>query len=456
MNFKEKIIVISIVLTVGITIVSSPVFGQEYLDLSNFTKINNGYWLLNSDNTRVTQLDKTTTDFYYLSEKEIENRIIKGTFKVDTFTYDSDTFGLVFGYQNINDSYIFAWDNGGLFGAGQIFYHKKQAFVQPAIPGEILFDGRAANAGWEKGKEYNFKAVYLKNNFKLSIDGKEVININGEFPKGKFGFFCFSQAYVNFYNIEVTSADHLIEPPRPPLEEMEEPIKINKNTTDKTLANFDLSYQTYQIVNSSEYEIKKAYVKIEIDPHLKLIEDSLKISEDQVNSTFFRGDNILKISNFTLQPSEVLDIGFYVKPDSDFTEAEKYENEIGIYSKNNNSLVSDKIMSVIKYNRNSINYSALLIGRVNIFNKEISEHLPFKIITSDGKVIKVDRLGRYHILFNNFSSLLDTEKVVLEIKLPKRYNKYTIAGAKTKLIEVRPGQLIKQDFNLKLGGQNDG
>ncbi len=456
MNLKERIITILIILTVGITILSSPVFSQEYLDLSNFTKINNGYWLLNSDNTRVTQLDKATIDYYYLSDREIENKIIKGTIKVDSFTYDSDTFGLVFGYQDINDSYIFAWDNGGLFGAGQIFYHKKQDFVQPEIPGEILFDGRAANAGWEKGKEYNFKAVYLNNNFKLSINGKEVINIAGEFPKGRFGFFCFSQAYVNFYDLEVTSADHLIEPARPPLEDLEDPIKIKTDTNDKTLAQFDISYQKYQIVNRSEYEIKKAYVEIEIDPHLKLIEDSLKTSEDQVSSTFFREDNSIKISNFILQPSEVLDIGYYVKPDSNFNRVDKYTNKIGVYSKNNDGLVVDKVKSDLKYNKRSIDHSALLIGQVNILNKKVNKDLKLKIITSDGRVIKTDNLGRYHVSFSNFSSLLDTVMVTVEIKLPKGYNKYTVVGPETKLVEIKAGQLIKQDFNLKLGGQNDG
>lgn len=444
------------ILTISLIIFNQPVFSQADLDLSNFIEINEGYWLLSSDNTRVTQLDKTTTDYYYLYDKDIENKIIKGTIKVDSFTYDNDTFGLVFGYQNINDSYIFGWDNGGIFGEGPIFYYKNQDFVQPKIPGEILFDGRKAGAGWEKGKEYNFEAVYLKNNFKLSINGKEIINITGEFPKGKFGFFCFSQAYVNFSNIEVTSAEHLIDPPRPPLEDIKEPIKIIKNKTKSEHEQFAASYQSYQIVNSSEYEISKAYIKIDLDPGLKLIEDSLNISKNQVSFKIFNKENVLKISNFTLKPSEVLEFGFYVKPNSDFTQLDKYTNKIGVYSANNDSLITDQVSSILKYKKKLTNHSALLIGRVNILNGEISNDLKPRIITSDGRVIKVDSLGCYHISFNNFSSWLDTKKVVLEIILPEGYNGYTVAGPKTKLIEIEPGQLIKQDFNLKLGGHKDG
>jgi len=461
MNSFEKIITLIIILTLTVTFFTTDVFSQEYLDLSSFISINGGNWLLSSGNTSVMQLNKTSIDYYYLFDKELENEIITGTIKVNSSTYDNDTIGLVFGYKDINDSYIFSWDNGGIHDKGQLFYHKDRDFDHTAVPGELLFDGRAAGTGWVKGREYEFKATYLRDHFKLSINGKEIINIAGEFPKGKFGFFCFSQGKVNFSNILISSADHLIEPPEPTIEEMDKPIRIRANTKEKKVKEqLSPSYLAYQILNSSEYELSKAKIDIYLDKRLKVIRDSIKISKDKLKYNWLADKNILRISNFSLKPKEVFNLNFYVIPKNSLNPKASYMTEIGAYSQTNNTLVSNKVTTSIEYKKQFNKQSAVIIGQVNIrdHNKRINhkKEKALKIITSDGRVIKIDKKGRYHIEIDNFKSITDSEMLGLEIMLPKGYNKNTVSGSMNKLVKIEPGQLIEVDFNLEIGGHVNG
>jgi hypothetical protein len=460
MSNKTILMVILMITVLSFVVFTNTVYGGESLDLSTFVNVNNGYWLLNTDNTSVKQLQKGSQDFYFLYDKNIINKIITGTIKVDSSTYDNDAFGLVFGYQNINDSYVFSWDKGGVQGAGQIFYHKDRTFDYNQVPGQLLFDGRASNTGWEKEKEYNFRVEYLTNNFKLSINGNEVINITGEFPKGKFGFFSYSQDKVNYSNLKIKDAEHLVEPDQPQIEELDKPIilagypKIEKNEQ------FGLTKLSYQIKNRSQYELSDLFIKIDIDNRLKLLDESIEINKPKIETNFNKKENILQLSDFKLKPLEGFNISIYVHPKSNFNNSTNYQNTIGAYSKDKKIKVSNKLDSEIKITPKQRDYSALIIGKVSLLfkNKSLSfiNNKRPKLITSDGRIIEVDCNGVYHLKVDNFENWNEEEILVLEIKLPNRYNKYRRIGTKRKLIKIRPGQIIKKDFNIKLEGKDNG
>ncbi|MFW6312054.1 MAG: hypothetical protein ACOC1K_07460, partial [Nanoarchaeota archaeon] len=80
----------------------------------------------------------------------------------------------------------------------------------------------------------------------------------------------------------------------------------------------------------------------------------------------------------------------------------------------------------------------------------------FKIVTSDGRVIQVDQNGRYHLTVNKFNGIDEKETLVLKLIVPKMYNKNSLRGEKLKLLNVRAGNFIKQDFNLYTGGKLNG
>jgi len=452
---------ISLVIVISALIFSNTVYGVANLDLSTFVNVNNGFWLLNSDNTSVKQLQKGSRDFYYLYDKNLINKIITGTIKVDSSTYDNDAFGLVFGFQNINDSYIFSWDKGGVQGEGQIFYHKNKTFDYNTVPGQLLFDGRASGTGWEKEKEYNFRVEYLANNFKLSINGKEIVNITGEFPKGKFGFFSYSQDKVNYSNFKITDAEHLVEPVRPPIEELDSPIILSGISKIEKKEQFGLCKLNYQIKNRSKYELTDAFIKIDVDNRLKLRKDSIMISKPQIETNYIQDENTVRLNNVKLKPQEAFEVSFYVNPRSHFNNTMTYQNTIMAYSTDKKIQVSNRLVTEIKIKPKQRDYSALIIGKVSLLFK--NKNLPLidnkerpKVITSDGRIIEVDQNGFYHLKINNFSNWNEEETLVLEIKLPNRYNKYRQNGVKNQLIKIKPGQFIKKDFNIKLEGKDNG
>ena len=105
--------------------------------------------------------------------------------------------------------------------------------------------------------------------------------------------------------------------------------------------------------------------------------------------------------------------------------------------------------------------NAEIVGRVNIDKNASSlnlkeEDIKFKIVTSDGRLIQVDKNGKYHLTVNKFNGLFEKETIVLKLTVPKMYNKYRFKGEKIKLIKISPGSYIKQDFNLYIGGKVNG
>ena len=445
---KIIILVLIIVLTIFTSITT---YSQNYLDLSTFYDVNGGYWYHGQDNSSVKQvLDKNESVFYIL-DQEIINKTITGIIKVDSTTYQNDQFGLVFGFQDINDTFVWSWDAGGVHGTeGHVFYYKDRAINNLEIPGDILYDKREAGLAWQKEVEYNFKAVYLENSFKLFINDNLIIDYKGELSPGKFGLFCYTQDMVNFSNIEIKDASDKI---KPLIEDLNNPIDISGGIVTKNSINDNLTQSTYQITNTSKYDLEELYLLVELDKNLSLIEDSVFVSKQNIRIDYFKEKNILKLDNLNLKAKESIQLSFYLQKLSSYNK-NNYYSMLSVYSNKENVLLSKQITTKHKSSEMNIDLSSIIIGKVEIINNEKQSekinYTTFRIISSDGRLIKIDQDGRFHLTYNNFNNYFDQK--ILTLKLIVKNKKYNFAGDKLKMIKIYPNQIINKDFNLYIGG----
>lgn len=454
-----KIIKYFILINIIIIIFSIPVLSSNYLELQTFEIMNGGYWELEGDNSSVIQLDKYDDERFFLSQQSFINKVITGKIKVLNLTYDNDALGLTVGYQGRNDTYLWSWDAGGMHGTeGHLFYKKEGPVDYNVIPGEILHDGRAAGEAWEKGTEYNFKVTYLENYFGLEVNNKKIIEVRDDFQKGRFGFYCFSQGMTYFSNIEIKNGEHLL---KPTLGELEEPIEIKGGINKSDYNVFDIINANYQITNNSEYDIEDLYISLDIDPELKLLADSINITQNSYDLMYDAENNKYKVSGISLKSQESINLNYLLEKRKVRLNKDKYFNRLSVRSSEKDILLSNSIKTELGFNNRNNNLNTVIIGRVNIdkapsflvFNEK---DIYFRIVTSDGRIIQVDKNGRYHLTVNKFNGFDEKETLVLKLIVPKMYNKYNLRGEKLKLIKIRPGLYIKQDFNLSTGGKLNG
>lgn len=459
MQLIKKTIKYLILINTILILFSMPVLSSNNLDLGSFEAINGGYWMLEGDNTSVIQVDKIDDERFYLTQESIINKVITGKIKASTFTYDNDAFGLTFGYQGINDNYLWSWDAGGMHGTeGHLFYKKEGAVSHDVIPGKLLYDGRAVGEAWEKDKEYNFKVTYLENYFELEINDKKIIQVKDDFQKGRFGFYCFSQDMIYFSNLEIKNGDHLL---KPSLEELDEPIEISGGINKSDLNVFDIINGNYQITNNSEYDIDDLYISLAIDPGLKLLADSINITQKSYDLKYDAENNDYKLSGISLKAQESINLNYFLEKRKIKLTKDKYFNGLSVRSSEKDILLSNSVQTEMEFNDVNNILNTVIVGSISIdkkppFLKSTDNDNKFKIVTSDGRIIQVDKNGRYHLTVNKFHGLDEKETLVLQLIVPKMYNKYSLKGEKLKLLKIRPGLFIKKDFNLYTGGKLNG
>ncbi len=459
MQLVKKIIKYFILINALLILFSIPVLSSNYLDLSTFEVMNGGYWDLEGDNTSVIQLDKYDDERFYLTQQSFINKVISGKIRVLHLTYDDDALGLTVGYRGRNDTYLWSWDAGGMHETeGHLFYKKEGPVDYDVIPGEILYDGRATGEAWEKEKEYNFKVTYLENYFELEINNEKIIEVKDDFQKGRFGFYCFSQGMVYFSNIEITNGKHLL---KPSLKELEEPIKISGGMVKSNYDLLDIISANYRITNTSEYDIENLYISLDIDSELKLLAESININQKAHDIKYDKTNNNYKISGISLKSKEGINLDYFLEKSQTSLTRDHYFNEISVKSSKKDLRLSNSIKTEIEFNDTNNILTSVVVGSVYIdkehpFLQYNEGDKNFRILGSDGRLIKVDKNGRYHLTVNKFNSLHEEETMVLKLIVPKRYNKYNLRGEKLKLIKIRPGQYIKQDFDLYSGGKING
>ncbi|PLX32993.1 MAG: hypothetical protein C0604_04305 [Clostridiales bacterium] len=232
--------------------------GLEYIDLSTWEQKStsgSGTWTLEEGNRTVTQSVNGSPTFY-VSPDDIIDKVVQGTIQVKT-TSDDDFIGFVFGFKEpagINsypyDFYLFDW---------------KKSNQSPALEGyrlmrvdaptgtdlwgcagtevEILAEAYG-DIGWTANTLYTFKLIYGSSRIKILIDDEIIFDVttDGAFQTGKFGFYNYSQAMVEYGNVQ--SAPASFEPAAPVA--TDDSYGMDKNTT--------LSVDRYSGIFANDYD----------------------------------------------------------------------------------------------------------------------------------------------------------------------------------------------------------
>lgn len=216
----RKIYILIYLLCVGFT---SICFSQceQVIDLNSWTaEGGNSDWNVNPGGTSVTQsINGSPT--YFVSNFDFINVKFSGDFTVGA-SGDNDYVGFVFGYQDPigtspnSDYYLFATvkDEPTPHGTGCENYF---GYVKGPTADINLWDVYSATPpatmttymcdnnifpGWVNNQTYHFTCDYTSTHIVITIDGTEVVNIQGCFQPGKFGFYNYSQENVTYSNFK--------------------------------------------------------------------------------------------------------------------------------------------------------------------------------------------------------------------------------------------------------------
>ncbi|WP_319479446.1 DUF4347 domain-containing protein [uncultured Draconibacterium sp.] len=206
--------------------------GLSYADLRNFTTVDegtagDGAWSYPDGTGRTAYQENNTSQPVYLlsTETGVINKVFKGTIKVDAGQTDNDDIGFAFGFNGVNDTYIWSWDQGGVAMAerpngGHLLYHKTSATDFNNVPGTLLGVVDGVSEQWVGGVTYQVEILYTTNRIRIKVDGVEKFDVSvadvagiSQFPAGRFGFYNYSQGNVTFGNQQTAPGSDAPIPP---------------------------------------------------------------------------------------------------------------------------------------------------------------------------------------------------------------------------------------------------
>lgn len=195
------------------------------IDLNTWTQegtLSNGNWNVSGDGSNVLQTTNGNPT-YFVSADSFINSEFKGSFGVET-TFDDDFIGFVFGFNGLDDFYLFDWKQGdqdigpGVTGfAGFTLSKISSATAANDVntmwghsgPGlSVLASDYGAGRGWAANVVYDFTLGYTDTGISITIDGgafnnEQIFNIGGlTNSAGRFGFYNFSQSSVRYAGFE--------------------------------------------------------------------------------------------------------------------------------------------------------------------------------------------------------------------------------------------------------------
>ena len=246
----------------------------NYSDLRTFDKVNEGSgvgnWTFPDGTGRTAYQSTNTSDPVYLLSKESGylNQVYKGTISVASSAGDDDDIGFAFGFNGVNDTYIWSWDMKGMpmgvrTGGAHLLYHKtgtsRYGATFPAV-GTIIDQG-SDNDPWVHDVTYQVEILYTADRIRIKVDGVEKFDVTAaqagvaQFPPGKFGFYNLSQAGVTFGNMQNAPAS---DDPVPPTAQ-DDSYGMTPNTNlivdnlDGILKNdYDANLDEFTIVKTSD------------------------------------------------------------------------------------------------------------------------------------------------------------------------------------------------------------
>ncbi|MCT4581001.1 MAG: PKD domain-containing protein [Flavobacteriales bacterium] len=165
------------------------------IDLNTWTA-QGGTWNVSGSGTSVFQT-VNGPNVYFLSPQPFINVIISGTLRTDDA--DDDNMGFVFGVEGTIDTspfhyYRFEWDEGGNGNGMYVREYDQTGLVATHLS--------LVGNHWTRGMNHNFTLTYQSSKIIITMDGTQVLEMDGCFNPGKFGFFNRSQANVTYSNFQ--------------------------------------------------------------------------------------------------------------------------------------------------------------------------------------------------------------------------------------------------------------
>jgi len=198
------------------------------IDLNTWTEVdpeNAGVWTVAADGNSVLQSVNGQPTFF-VSPNDFLNTTFEGKFGVET-SFDDDYIGFIFGASptittTSSDMFLFAWkqDNTGQAFPGFVLAKVtggtdaiQSTFSAPDVSGagyDVIADTNGdptLGTGWLDNTVYDFFLTYQADRIIIEILGGQfastttifdVVNIAGDNPSGRFGFYNYSQAQVRY------------------------------------------------------------------------------------------------------------------------------------------------------------------------------------------------------------------------------------------------------------------
>jgi hypothetical protein len=203
------------------------------IDLRSWTQegsAGNGTWNVTADGSSVLQTTNSNPSFF-VSDTTFINKEFSGSFGVET-TSDDDFIGFVFGYNGLDDFYLFDWKqafqthigdgNEGFtlskISTGANVSDLSSLWSHSGTGVEVLATDYGNDRGWADNVSYDFTLGYTDTSINISINGgafnnESIFSVNGlSNTAGSFGFYNASQERVRYNGFE---EEVLIDVPEP-------------------------------------------------------------------------------------------------------------------------------------------------------------------------------------------------------------------------------------------------
>ncbi len=209
--------------------ITSTKTSANLIDLNTWNQtglLSNGNWNVSADGTSVTQT-KNGKPTFFVSPNSYINSEFTGTVSTQT-AKDNDFLGFVFGYNGLDDFYLFDWKqkkqaiNGKVANEGFTLSKISAGADVTTVNGlwdhmgtgiSILDTDYGNGRGWANHVVYDITLGYSSTEINISINGGafnneqifSLANLNNS--AGQFGFYNSSQKFVNYSNFEENSCN---------------------------------------------------------------------------------------------------------------------------------------------------------------------------------------------------------------------------------------------------------
>ena len=193
----------------------------DIIDLNTWSQqgaAGNGNWSVAVDGSSVLQTINGLPSFFVSNESFI-NKEFSGTFGVETAS-DDDFMGFVFGYNGLDDFYLFDWKQGAQgsppqegftlskISAGADVANFNPLWTHSGVGISVIDTDYGSGRGWVDNSTYDFTLGYTDTEINISINGgtfidEQVFSINNlTNSAGSFGFYNLSQSLVRYSGFE--------------------------------------------------------------------------------------------------------------------------------------------------------------------------------------------------------------------------------------------------------------